>query len=161
MQKVVTLELDHPITCQGISVRTTNADEMTAGNENSKAKIGDLWQNFYGQFADSLDDNSQIFGIYHNCESDVNGAFDVTSCFANNKELNDKVLKDNLDTVIIPTEKYLVFKKQGAMPQAVIEAWGEVWNYFNSDDCSYRRSYNVDFEKYIGTETVEVYIGIK
>ncbi len=158
MQKIT---LDKPITFQGMSVRTTNADEMTAGNENSTAKIGDLWQNFYGQFADSLDDNSQIFGIYHNYESDVNGAFDVTACFANDKEL-----KDNLDTIIIPTGKYLVFKKQGAMPQAVIEAWDEVWNYFNSDGCtdkqdSYRRSYQVDFEKYIGADIVEVYIGVE
>ncbi len=158
------LTLDKPITCQGISVRTTNADEMTAESENSTAKIGNLWQDFGGQIEVGLGDDSQIFGIYHNYESDVNGAFDITACFAIDKNLNanlDGMTVPILNTVIIPTGEYLVFKRQGVMPQAVIEAWSEVWNYFNSDDCSYQRSYQVDFEKYIGADIVEIYIGVK
>ncbi|TAL64720.1 MAG: AraC family transcriptional regulator, partial [Legionella sp.] len=62
--------------------------------------------------------------------------------------------------ITIPAGNYLVFKKVGAMPQALIAAWTEVWNYFSQEQ-SYQRAYLCDFESYSGSEEVSVYIGVK
>lgn len=149
--------LNEAINCQGITVRTSNAEEMMAGQENSPAKIASLWQAFQNQFGNKINDTTQIYGVYHNYESDLHGKFDVTACVA----VDEKSLESELPTITLPTGTYLVFKKQGSMPQAVIDAWGEVWDYFTSTHCQHSRKYDVDFEKYIGNNTIEIYIGIK
>ncbi|PIE47895.1 MAG: AraC family transcriptional regulator [Gammaproteobacteria bacterium] len=154
--KFIQKNLNEAIPCQGITVRTNNAKEMTAGQENSTAKIGSLWQAFQNQFGKNINEKTQVYGVYHNYENDVHGDFDVTACFAVNK----KDLTSELPTITIPTGEYLVFSKQGSMPQAVIEAWNEVWHYFEHANCQHSRKYDVDFEKYVSSNTIEVYIGI-
>ncbi len=148
--------LTETIACQGLSVRTTNQAELNP----STAKMGKLWLTFYQTIFSKLPAGSAAYGIYHNYESDANGAFNVTvSCQQDRSMDSDGHL--NLKLVTIPEGKYLVFSEQGMMPAAVITAWQKVWSYFNSSECEHSRLYNVDFEHYVSQFQVDVYIGIE
>lgn len=144
------------ITCQGLSVRTSNQAELNPAT----AKIGTLWLDFYQNIFSKLQAGSAAYGIYHNYESDAHGAFDVTaSCEQDTEFVSDESL--DLKVVTIPEGRYMIFSEQGAMPIAVITAWQKVWAHFNDPNCEYTRLYNVDFEHYVSQSQVDVYIGIK
>lgn len=68
-------------------------------------------------------------------------------------------------TVTIPAGKYLVFTEEGRMPNTVMNAWEKAWEYFHNSDCEHTRTYNVDFEHYIGGNLeygqLDLYIGIE
>lgn len=148
--------LDETIACQGLTVRTTNQQELNPAT----AKLATLWLSFYQNIFSKLPAGSAAYGIYHNYESDAHGAFDVTASCVRNLAPADAGSLD-LKVVTIPTGKYLVFSEQGAMPIAVITAWQKVWAYFNDPNCEQTRLYNVDFEHYISQTQVDVYIGIE
>ena len=134
----------------GLSVRTTNAQEMQA----ETAKIGALWGDFYEQLIPSLPTNAINYGVYSDYESDYTGEFKV---LAGSDALASKA---ELDHCQIQAGTYLVFSQQGDMPQAVINAWGAIWAYFSNPNCPHQRAYRTDFEKYLGCDQVEVYIGV-
>lgn len=135
----------------GYSVRTTNAQEM----QQETAKIGALWGGFYAQAMPTLTPTATIYGVYSNYESDYTGEFTVLA--------GSDALAENtsLDRCQIQAGRYLVFTEQGSMPQAVIDAWGKVWQYFSNPNSPHQRAYCTDFEKYVGTDQVEIYIGVK
>jgi predicted transcriptional regulator YdeE len=66
-----------------------------------------------------------------------------------------------LETVQIQAGSYLVFRSQGAMPQAVSTAWMQVWQHFSAPRTDYARAYATDFEQYLGTDEVAVHIGVR
>lgn len=134
----------------GFSVRTTNAQEMNP----ESAKIGALWGKFYAHLMPTLATNATIYGVYSKYESDYTGEFDV---LAGSDALTENT---DVDHCQIQAGKYLVFTQQGNMPQAVIDAWRAVWNYFATPNCPHQRAYRTDFEKYIGSDQVEIYIGV-
>ena len=160
-------ELAEAITCNGISARTTNNAEIS----HDTAKLGRLWQKFYQKHAGDLPEGEDIYGVYHNYESeDLVGAFDVVAGWKSSSEQalsdNDKTANAaNVVTVNIPAGKYLVFSEEGKMPYTVMNAWEKAWTYFNDRSCEHVRTYNVDFEQYIGGNLeygqVDVYIGIE
>ncbi|GGP42561.1 transcriptional regulator [Shewanella algicola] len=135
---------------KGISIRTDNLSEMSP----STAKIGALWQQFYEQLAASLTQGSNVFGLYTHYESDHMGSFDVVAC-------SDKLTVGDLASFQIQSGEYLVFKGTGEMPQAIIDLWGEVWEYFDNDTCQLTRAYTTDFEHYINENEVELFISVK
>ncbi|ASG09199.1 hypothetical protein CEQ50_16955 [Vibrio anguillarum] len=137
----------------GFVIRTTNADEVNS----STAKIGNLWAKFYTNAAPKLDEKSKIYGLYTNYESDFTGAFDVIAC---SDTLSPEILPDAVK-VNVTSGKYVTFAASGEMPQAVIDLWGEVWNYFSSENCSHERAYTTDFEYYKSAHEVEISISVK
>lgn len=155
------ITLADPIICQGISVRTTNRDEV----REETAKLGGLWQNFYQQHITQLNEGADIYGVYHQYESDDTGAFDVVASWKQGEHQGQIDEIENLETVTIPAGKYLVFSEKGKMPDMIIDAWERVWTYFNKPDCEHTRTYEVDFEQYIGGNLefgqVDLYIGIE
>lgn len=142
-------EVKENITLNGLSVRTKNADEMNP----SKAKIAPLWKKFFKEIAPTLIDGSRVYGVYSNYESDASGEFDLTAC------TDQKV--PNANSIGVKSGKYLVFSAKGTMPKVVIDTWGEVWNYFSSDESKYERAYITDYELYKNDQEIEIYIGIK
>ena len=154
-------ELPEAIACRGISVRTTNNAEIS----HDTAKLGRLWQKFYQNHAGELPEGEDIYGVYHNYESDdLVGAFDVVASWKVDSE-QEQQSAGNLVTVNIPAGKYLVFSEQGRMPNTVMNAWEKAWTYFNDPSCEHTRTYNVDFEQYVGGNLefgqVDLYIGIE
>ena len=137
----------------GLMVRTSNANEM----DGSTAQIGKLWESFYKNVAPKLNENSKVYGLYTNYESDVSGLFDVIACA-------DTLESENIEGAVkhsVPAGKYLTFSATGEMPQVVIGLWEDVWKYFQSDDCEHERAYSTDFEYYKSQNEVEVFIGVK
>ncbi|WP_201596768.1 GyrI-like domain-containing protein [Psychrobacter fulvigenes] len=179
-----TKELSEAIVCKGISVRTTNNAEISFDT----AKLGGLWQKFYQNHVEHLSEGEDIYGVYHNYESDdLVGAFDVVASWKvksepvegqdsdedSNEDSNvlsaENILSaahsSDVVTVAIPAGRYLVFSEKGSMPDTVMDAWEKAWEYFNNPSCEHTRSYNVDFEHYIGGNLeygqVDLYIGIE
>ena len=159
--------LSEAAVCKGISVRTTNNAEIS----HETAKLGRLWQKFYQNHAGNLPEGEDIYGIYHNYESDdLVGAFDVVAGWKVDSEQEQSDNSANakngtLVSVDIPAGKYLVFSEEGRMPNTVMNAWEKAWTYFNDRSCEHVRTYNVDFEHYIGGNLeygqVDLYIGIE
>ena len=160
-------ELPEAIACSGISVRTTNNAEISE----ETAKLGRLWQKFYQNHASDLPKGEDIYGVYHNYESDdLVGAFDVVASWkvVSEQEPSDTentAKSTNLVTVDIPAGKYMVFSEEGRMPYTVMNAWEKAWTYFNDRSCEHTRTFDVDFEHYIDGNLeygqVDVYIGIE
>lgn len=143
--------LGQPIPIAGISARTTNAAEFNPVT----GKIAGLWAHFFGEdLFDSLPNKlpeSPVYGVYSGYESDYMGAFDVTAGVAISRAQGQ---------VELQAGEYLVFSATGPMPQTVLQTWGVVWQYFQSNP-NVQRSYATDFEAYIGIDMVEIHIGVR
>ncbi|PKG34701.1 GyrI-like domain-containing protein [Psychrobacter sp. Sarcosine-3u-12] len=153
-------ELSDAIVCKGISARTTNNAEIS----HDTAKLGRLWQKFYQNHMKSLSKGEDIYGVFHNYESDdLVGAFDVVASWK--ADGDDTTNASDVVTVNIPAGKYLVFSEKGNMPNTVMNAWEKAWEYFNNPSFEHTRTYKVDFEHYIGGNLeygqVDLYIGIE
>ncbi len=147
-----TLEIDM-VNVSGIAVRTTNENEMKP----STARIANLWQKFYADVMPKLPEGAKIYGVYTNYQSDYMGEFDVIAC---SDAFQPDQLPDSIQTKI-QSGKYLVFTAEGEMPQIVIDLWGKIWTYFQSDNCSYQRAYTTDFEYYKSENEIEIYIALR
>ena len=136
----------------GISTRTNNENEK---NEETQ-KIAALWEKYDSDniFSKTLNklSNTSFYGVYSNYESDVNGDYDAMVAV--------EVTKAKNNATIIENQKYLVFTKNGELPEVAFEAWKEVWEYFENNS-DYERAYGVDFEKYSKKDEIEIYISIK
>jgi predicted transcriptional regulator YdeE len=93
-----------------------------------------------------------VYGVYSEYESDASGEFTVTV-----GTKSDGLTKSN---VSIKSGTYLVFPANGPMPTAIIDAWKAVWEHFSHAQI-YTRSFETDFEEYIGQDLAMIYIGIK
>lgn len=139
----------------GISIRTKNADEMNP----QTAKIGAVWQKFDETVDVDYKGGERVYGVYYNYESDANGEFDVLAGYETSNE--------KLESIKIETGKYLVFNKiykennDNSRVQAVIETWGEIWEYFANENSQYKRAYKTDFEYYKNQNEIEIYISIQ
>jgi len=139
----------------GISTRTKNEDEMNP----QTAKIGAVWQKFDETVDVDYKGGERVYGVYYNYESDANGEFDILAGYETSNE--------KLESIKIETGKYLVFNKiykennDNSRVQAVIETWGEIWEYFANENSQYKRAYKTDFEYYKNQNEIEIYISIQ
>ena len=139
----------------GISTRTKNEDEMNP----QTAKIGAVWQKFDETVDVDYKGGERVYGVYYNYESDANGEFDVLAGYETSNE--------KLESIKIETGKYLVFNKiykennDNSRVQAIIETWGEIWEYFANENSQYKRAYKTDFEYYKNQNEIEIYISIQ
>lgn len=136
----------------GISTRTNNENEKNKETQ----KIAPLWEkydveNIYSKTFNKIN-NTSFYGVYSNYESDVNGDYDATVAV--------EVTKTKHDPMIIENKKYLVFTKEGELPDICSELWEEIWDYF-ANNSEYERAYTIDFEKYSKENLIEIYISIK
>lgn len=136
----------------GISTRTNNENEKNKETQ----KIAPLWEkydveNIYSKTFNKAN-NTCFYGIYSNYESDINGDYDATVAV--------EVTKTKDNPIVIENKKYLVFKKEGELPEICSELWEEIWDYF-ANNSEYQRAYAIDFEKYSKENLIEIYISIK
>lgn len=136
-----------PFTVTGLSVRTQNSIE----SDQNTAQLPALWQKF---MSNNPPTNKTVYGVYSDYESDVNGPYTVTAGLASKNELKE------LTSVNIKSGHYLMFKGQGEMPQAAIDTWKRVWNYFSAKS-PYRRAFMTDFEAYSHDDEIAICIGIE
>ncbi|MDH5231921.1 MAG: GyrI-like domain-containing protein [Gammaproteobacteria bacterium] len=139
-------------TITGLTIRTNNELEMNPAT----GKIPGLYAQFDETIMVNYQAGEKVFGIYHNYESDHTGEFDVMAGFDGEVNSTDARLKQ----IVIPGGEYLVFQQSGEMPQCVIQAWQQVWDYFADAESEHRRAFSIDFEFYKSENEVEVYIAI-
>lgn len=147
------VEITEEQVVKGVVARTSNAKE----SDPNTGSIAGLWQAFGENIAPLLNESSQVFGAYFDFESDVNGEY---SAFAGTNRV-DALTGDEFHQLTLKTGKYLVFSGEGEIPQMVIETWGQILNYFADESAEYQRAYTTDFEKYLGPNAIEVYVGVK
>ncbi len=141
---------------KGISTRTANKNEMSPDT----AKIGALWQTFDQTVSVDYKNGERVYGVYTDYESDMDGEFTVLAAYDGKASGTD-----NLEKVTIEAGKYLCFEAvaqtedDAGRAQAIIQTWGEVWQYF-SHEPDYKRAYTTDFEFYNGPAKIEIYIAI-
>jgi predicted transcriptional regulator YdeE len=146
------VDLNEQKTIHGLTTRTNNAHEMNP----AESRIGALAYRFDEQVVVDYKGGARVYGVYHEYESDVNGAFTVLIGADRVQSAKEKLRK-----VIIPKGRYLVFTGHGKVPQIVIDTWLKVWDYFADKNSDYKRAYSLDFEYYNGPNDVEIYIAIK
>jgi predicted transcriptional regulator YdeE len=146
----------------GISVRTSNANEMT-----EEAKIPGLWERYYGQEVfykmPNLMYASATYGLYSDYVAGVNGEYTLTVGF----EVNDySELPKEFAVKTIPAAKYMVFtSEKGSISEIVFKLWQDIWRWFEQEGAE--RTYTGDFEVYdercLDTKNaqVDIYIAIK
>ena len=135
------INLDDSFEIFGVKTCTKNEDEM--GDE---GKIPALWSKF---MSEHYDGKSEIYSIYCNYESDLNGYYD-NFIGTRSSHKSDEILG-------IKSGKYAVFTF-AREPQNVGKFWGKIWKYFENSEL--KRTYKTDFEKYL-KDKIEIYISIK
>ena len=144
----------------GIEVRTKNALEANPAT----ARIGPLWGRFLEEKASEKIahqmDPGTVLGVYTNYESDHTGFYTLII----GAQVKDaKSIPKGMVGITIPAAEYLVFPAPGKVPQAIVVAWGEVWDYFAQNPAA-RRAFTADFELYKtanGEAGAEIYVATK
>lgn len=135
----------------GLSSVTNNANEL---NEET-SKIAKLWEDYQDQNILGKTFNkakkSSMYAVYSDYTSDVNGDYKVTVSVEVTKPKN---------AIVIENQRYLVFSKEGELPDVVLDCWKDIWEYFDGTP-EYERAYIFDFEKYSKEDSIEIYVSIK
>ena len=141
----------------GIEIRTTNQAEMSP----STAKIPSLWGRFYQEKIQELMPakkmDARTMGVYSKYASDHTAPY---SLLAGVEVSTLDPLPEGMTGITIPAGNYLIFTAHGSMPQALIQTWGTIWEYFSGDP-RYQRAYTFDFELYQAPDRVDVNIAVK
>jgi predicted transcriptional regulator YdeE len=61
--------------------------------------------------------------------------------------------------VIIPAERFLVFRARGPMPKALIDTWTSIWDYFLGG-FNHKRLYTTDYEIHRSADSVDVHVAV-
>ncbi|SFF41728.1 Predicted transcriptional regulator YdeE, contains AraC-type DNA-binding domain [Paenibacillus algorifonticola] len=163
-----TLEQQAALRLMGIGVRTTNQEE--AGQS---GRIPALWTRYFqlegveASKAQAQDDF--IYGVYTDYETDASGAY--TAFIGRTYDLDLSITTGtaapaDMQQIVVPGSMYRVFEtRRGRVPQVVIEAWQDIWAYYET--AAEQRAYSGDFERYDknafqdGEAVVRIYIAIK
>ncbi|MEQ4720029.1 effector binding domain-containing protein [Nonomuraea sp. B19D2] len=138
----------------GFAVRTTNADEM----DPARAKLPALWQRAGapGAFAHvpgRVDEN--LYAVLTDYESDHNGAY--TQIVGTGVRTVPR-LPEGMVAVRVPAARSLKLAARGPMPQALVDAWQQVWKHTESGGTP-SRAFTTDLEVH-HPEGVDLYIAV-
>lgn len=142
-----------PFVVSGLAVRTVNRDE----SDPSRAQLPGLWGQFYAQqLPDKIPNrtaNSLVYGVYSDYESDASGPYTVTA------GVSVSVPAPEYSSAPVRAGQYLVFESRGAMPQAVVDGWSAIWQYFEQPR-KWRRLFVTDYEEYREPDRVAIFISV-
>jgi predicted transcriptional regulator YdeE len=138
----------------GLEAHTSNALEANP----AQASIPALWERFFHErLSDRVPGAGAPFGVYTDYESDHTGSYRIIAGVALRP---DESVPHGLRRIAIPAGTYLVFHANGDMPQALIDTWMAIWQYFQAHP-EYQRAYTVDFERYVAPSRVDVHIAVR
>jgi predicted transcriptional regulator YdeE len=147
----------NPLKIVGISTRTRNE----IGKPN--IEIMNLWAKFMTKNISEQIKNKashNIYSIYTDYESNFMGEYTVVLGFAV-EDLKD--VPPGLVSREFQEAQFKVIPAHGAMPDAVIQAWIDIWN----KDSALNRAYSYDFELYTENSqkgdqsVVDIYLSVK
>jgi predicted transcriptional regulator YdeE len=150
------------LTVVGISIRTSNAHEMSG-----KGAIPQQWHRFMsegllGKISNRVDSN--ILAVYTDYENDANGAY--TFMLGARVSSTDSV-PPGMVAKKIPAARYAVFiSETGFVGKVVPETWSRIWTALKAEPGG-NRTYKADFEVYDQRAAnpqnaeVSIYVGIE
>ena len=140
----------------GISVITNNKDEA----DSEKAKIPGLWNDFmYKNLFEKIPGKTQesnVIAVYTNYVSDHTDNYKILI----GAEVKENSELKEFSKVCLQKGNYLKFNIKGKFPEAIINAWGEIWNYFEKNK-EVKRAFTSDFEEYLSEDELNIYISVK
>lgn len=152
------------ITISGITARTTNARES-----GPDGLLPELWSRYFrspGPAQPGEDNPHLLYAVYTDYESDASGAYTVLIGHECGDEPGGEARNEDLQQVVVPEADYYVFEtRRGPVFEVVLEAWQEVWAYFQ--DSQVQRAYTGDFELYDTRQfdpqnaVVQLYIAVR
>src|SRR4051812_40881586 len=102
--------------------------ETTNENGQSNIDCGSLWQKFEkGGYIEKIPHkiSNDIIAVYHNYRgNDRNKTF---SYFIGVKVKPGTIIPADMDSLILPRNKYQTFMAKGVMPNCISELWKAVW----------------------------------
>jgi len=132
---------------------------INTNNTKAPETITKLWNEFYSNNIISKIENKKndsfIYGVYSDYDSDMNGNYTITA----GVEINRKDIK-KYNPVVIKKGKYILFEQDGKLPKVVADTWIQIWKYFEEHK-DIKRRYQSDFEVYENDNNIKIYIGIK
>ncbi|MGW0805140.1 GyrI-like domain-containing protein [Nonomuraea sp. NPDC002799] len=142
------------LTVVGIAVRTTNADEM----DPARAKLPALWgrAGAPGAFAHvpgRVDEN--LYAVLTDYESDHHGAY---TQIVGTAVRTVPRLPEGMVAVRVPAAQSLRLAARGSMPQALAEAWQQVWQHTESGGTP-ARAFTTDLEVH-HREGADLYVAV-
>ncbi|KOS71711.1 AraC family transcriptional regulator [Lysinibacillus contaminans] len=115
--------------------------KVRTNNQNTDVILG-LWEEFL-----RLDLKGDVYAVYSNYTSDFTEDYDL--------HIGTEEAFTNESSVTIPTGDYYVIEVDSTVPNAVYNAWLEIWN---SD---LQRAYKTDFEFYAKDGGVKIFLSIE
>lgn len=142
------------LTVVGFVVRTTNADEL----DPARAKLPGLWRRAGapGAFAHvpgRIDEN--LYAVLTDYESDHHGAY--TQIVGIGVRTAPR-LPEGMVAVRVPAARALWVAARGPMPQAIVEAWQQVWKHTESGGTP-PRAFTTDLEVH-HPEGADLYVAV-
>jgi predicted transcriptional regulator YdeE len=142
------------LTVVGFVVRTTNADELDL----ARAKLPGLWRRAGapGAFAHvpgRIDEN--LYAVLTDYESDHHGAY--TQIVGIGVRTAPR-LPEGMVAVRVPAARALRVAARGPMPQAIVEAWQQVWKHTESGGTP-PRAFTTDLEVH-HPEGADLYVAV-
>lgn len=137
---------------------------MTTDTKYSIEKTGDgkipaLWEEFSNIIDDELYKNRIIYAVYSNYSHELDDLkYKITIGFEDEQNIIPQTFNEK---ITIKSGQYMKFSREGAMPNIVIELWQDIWDYFSSPNAGYERAFTTDFEEYISSNQVNIYVAIK
>jgi predicted transcriptional regulator YdeE len=130
--------------------------------------IGKQWQRFMSEgLLDKIPNKlaPDIYAVYTDYASDANG--DYTFLLGAKVKNSAADLPAGMVKKTVPAGRYGVFTSaRGPVAKVVVEAWQEIWSYFQSGENG-TRAYHADFELHDQRSAdpdnaqVDIYIGLK
>ncbi|MEW9553084.1 GyrI-like domain-containing protein [Nonomuraea sp. NPDC050783] len=142
------------LTVVGWVVRTSNADEM----DPARAKLPALWQRagapgVFAHVPGRVDEN--LYAVLTDYESDHHGAY--TQIVGVGVRTAPR-LPEGMVAVRVPGGQALKVEARGPMPQALVEAWQQVWKHTESGGTP-PRAFTTDVEVH-HPDGVDIYLGL-
>ena len=143
--------IQHPaFSVMGICVRTCNADQQ------AQRDLGALWQRFFAeQIAERIPGAlaPDLYAVYYDYEHDHQAPYTTLIGVAVPAAT---VPANGLTRVDIPAQHYQAHPTIGEMPQAVIQAWQQIW----AQDAAIPRAYGYAFVHYPAQAQTSVYLSV-
>ncbi|WP_433516929.1 GyrI-like domain-containing protein [Nonomuraea sp. CA-143628] len=129
------------LTVVGIAVRTSNSDEI----DPARAKLPVLWQRAgapgaFAHIPGRVDEN--LYAVLTDYEGDHNGAY--TQIVGIGVRTVPR-LPEGMVAVRVPAGPALRVEARGQMPQAIVDAWQQVWKHTESGGTP-ARAFRTDLE---------------
>jgi len=136
----------------GHVARTANALE----GQPERAQLPRLWSHAPELAAAHGPD--RLRAVYFDYEGDHEAPYTVLVGVEVPERVEPADAPEGMALVSVPAADCLVFPARGPMPQAVVDAWQEVWDAFPSGTTG--RAYSFDVEVY-GPQGADLYIAVR